>query len=134
MNQQQVQTIVDTFGFTLASPGGDSWGKGAAWIQSSLRRFNGIATDVRMSNAQNTHWVDAMLGVVQGLLYHLPSTPQGPLKEAVDIMMASRGRKITVRLSMYIPGERVSRDFVIYDRFMIDPNYNGGNTCVLVPV
>lgn len=121
--------IVKTFSMPKAAPGGLAWGKDKNFIQGSLRHVDGLVTDLRISNTWTTTWAEG-LSPDGSFLYHLPTERGAPLGGADKYMLASRGQKVTLRISIFPPP---TSDFVGENMFVVDPAYAGGLTCRLIP-
>jgi hypothetical protein len=130
-----LRSIVEQFRMQPSSGGALAWGLATGYIQSSLRPENGVVKDLRMSNTRTAQWEEGMGNNGRAVIYHLPMFNSKVHPESVSFMMATRGMPINLRISIFpSSGNPPTRDFVSMNGFVIDPNYNGGPQCLLLPV
>ena len=128
---QVLRDIVRLFGLKPSTPGGAAWGKGNDWMQNSLRFSNGLVTELRMSNSTQ-FWPEGLCANGKDVLYHLPGSPHGiPHPGAVRLMQVSRGRVVSLRVTIFARKDRPSEDFEVHERFVIDPTYTNEAVCRL---
>ena len=127
--------VAEELGMNFVGPGkqgGDSWGKGKGWIQGSAKIEEGFVTQVRISNTRTANWHDEFQdGVVR---YHLPATDYNrgvtPEHRACFAQSARSGKPITFRISIFPPGNGVSKDYWMAAK--LDAGWNGQGSYITI--